>query len=69
MTSCSLSLTPFANHAAFNGDDHGDDSEREYDRLRDLARAEAEKRNACYDKVRPALSVFGAQCPPYLTLD
>lgn len=36
---------------AFNADDHGDDNEREYDRLRDLARAEAEKRNACYDKV------------------
>ncbi|KAJ3493797.1 hypothetical protein NLG97_g4503 [Lecanicillium saksenae] len=39
---------------AFNADDHGDDSEREYDRLRDLARSEAEKRNACYDKSRQA---------------
>ncbi|OAA71363.1 Smr domain protein [Cordyceps fumosorosea ARSEF 2679] len=39
---------------AFNADDHGDDTEREYDRLRDLARSEAEKRNACFDKSRKA---------------
>lgn len=32
---------------------HGnDDSEKEYDRLRDLARSEASKRSACFDKVR-----------------
>lgn len=32
---------------------HADDNaEREYDRLRDLARAEASKRNSCFDKVR-----------------
>lgn len=32
---------------------HGDndDLEREYDRLRDLARAEAEKRNDCFARV------------------
>ncbi|KAF1739078.1 Smr domain-containing protein [Beauveria bassiana] len=41
---------------AFNADDHGDDTEREYDRLRDLARSEAEKRNACFDKSRQAYS-------------
>ncbi|KAI9167458.1 Smr domain-containing protein [Paramyrothecium foliicola] len=31
-----------------------DEAEREYDRLRDLARAEAEKRNACFDRSRRA---------------
>ena len=37
---------------AFNaGDD--DDVEREYDRLLDLARDEAEKRNRCFERVRP----------------
>ena len=36
--------------AAFHaGDD--DDTEREYDRLRDLAHAEGSKRNECYEKV------------------
>lgn len=38
---------------AFNTNDNDDGTEREYDRLRDLARDEAEKRNACFDKVRP----------------
>ncbi|KFA75138.1 hypothetical protein S40288_02839 [Stachybotrys chartarum IBT 40288] len=34
------------------GDD--DDAEREYDRLRDLARAEAERRNDCFERSRQA---------------
>lgn len=29
-----------------------DDAEKEYDRLRDLARAEAAKRSSCFDKVQ-----------------
>ncbi|KAM5359101.1 hypothetical protein ACJZ2D_014744 [Fusarium nematophilum] len=37
---------------AFAHDD--DDIEREYDRLRDLARAEAEKRNDCFARSRQA---------------
>lgn len=38
---------------AFNrGDD--DDVEREYDRLRDLARAEAQKRNSCFERSQEA---------------
>lgn len=28
-----------------------DDAEREYDRLRDLARSEAEKRGQCFERV------------------
>ena len=47
------SAQPIANSrpcAAFHaGDD--DDTEREYDRLRDLAHAEGAKRNECYEKV------------------
>lgn len=36
---------------------HDDDSiEQEYDRLRDMARAEAEKRNDCFARVRHILS-------------
>ncbi|KAI3395535.1 hypothetical protein diail_1252 [Diaporthe ilicicola] len=31
-----------------------DDTEQEYDRLRDLARSEASKRNACFDKAHQA---------------
>ncbi|VUC34260.1 unnamed protein product [Clonostachys rosea] len=31
-----------------------DDAEREYDRLRDLARSEAEKRNSCFDRSKRA---------------
>lgn len=38
--------------ALHTGDD--DEAEREYDRLRDLARAEAEKRNSCFDRSRRA---------------
>ncbi|KAI1489341.1 Smr domain protein [Biscogniauxia mediterranea] len=32
----------------------GNDAEAEYDRLRDLARAEAEKRNSCFDRAHQA---------------
>ena len=43
---------------------HGDDAEVEYDRLRDLARKEADKKKACFDQVRiPSLT------PPLLELD
>ncbi|KAH6694139.1 smr domain-containing protein [Plectosphaerella plurivora] len=35
-------------------DNDDDETEREYDRLRDLARAEAEKRNSCYDRSQEA---------------
>ena len=38
------------NTALHSGDD--DDTEREYDRLRDLARAEADKRGSCLQRVR-----------------
>ncbi|KAH7001978.1 hypothetical protein EDB80DRAFT_719580 [Ilyonectria destructans] len=38
---------------ALNRSDN-DDAEREYDRLRDLARAEAEKRNQCFQRSRQA---------------
>ncbi|KAK7428939.1 hypothetical protein QQZ08_004556 [Neonectria magnoliae] len=38
---------------ALNGGDD-DDTEREYDRLRDMARAEAEKRNQCFQRSRQA---------------
>jgi len=37
-------------HAALHSGDN-DDVEREYDRLRDAARAEAAKRNSCYERV------------------
>lgn len=36
--------------AAFNHEQSGD-AEAEYDRLRDLARQEASKRNSCFDRV------------------
>ena len=47
--------------AAFRHGDN-DDVEQEYDRLRDLARAEAEKRNRAFDRVSthlPAASSTG----------
>lgn len=40
-------LTRTALHSGDN-----DQVEREYDRLRDMARAEAEKRGSCFDRVR-----------------
>lgn len=51
-------------YLAFNrGDD--DDVEREYDRLRDLARAEAQKRNSCFERVRlpaPPQTITHPEC-------
>ncbi|KUI59193.1 hypothetical protein VP1G_06480 [Cytospora mali] len=45
--------TRLGGHAySHQGDDN--DTEREYDRLRDLARAEASKRNACFDRAHEA---------------
>ena len=38
-------LRPAFNHSA------GEDAEEEYDRLRDLARREAEKKKGCFDRV------------------
>ena len=43
--------SPPALAAAFNHS-AGHDAEAEYDRLRDLARAEAQKRNDCFERVR-----------------
>ena len=43
------------NRAAFNHD-QSPDAEAEYDRLRNLARQEAEKRNSCFQRVRPLTS-------------
>lgn len=45
-----LNAAPHTTAYAHHRDD--DDTEREYDRLRDLARAEASKRNSCFDRVR-----------------
>lgn len=47
---CQLTQFPAFNH------DQSSDAEAEYDRLRDLARQEASKRGACFQKVRPPVS-------------
>ncbi|KAH7159955.1 smr domain-containing protein [Dactylonectria estremocensis] len=48
----SIPMNRLGGRALHSGDD--DDAEREYDRLRDLARAEAEKRNQCFQRSRQA---------------
>ncbi|KAI5459899.1 hypothetical protein BGZ63DRAFT_388938 [Mariannaea sp. PMI_226] len=47
-----IPMNRLGGRALRSGDD--DDTEREYDRLRDLARAEANKRNHCFDRSREA---------------
>jgi hypothetical protein len=51
---------PFAafNHSA------SQDAEAEYDRLRDLARAEGDKKTSCFDRVRspPRARLTGHRC-------
>ncbi|KAK5989165.1 Smr domain-containing protein C11H11.03c [Cladobotryum mycophilum] len=44
----SIPMTSLGGRALNHGDN--DEAEREYDRLRDAARAEAQKRNDCYDR-------------------
>ena len=53
---CHCGRTAF-NHSSSN------DAEAEYDRLRDLARAEAQKRNSCFDRVRAYLSQLAEPAP------
>ncbi|POR36077.1 Smr domain-containing protein C11H11.03c [Tolypocladium paradoxum] len=48
----SIPMTRLGGRALHSGDN--DDVEREYDRLRDMARAEADKRNSCFDRSRNA---------------
>ncbi|KAH8171983.1 smr domain-containing protein [Sarocladium implicatum] len=48
----SIPMQRMGDRAFRRGDD--DDVEREYDRLRDLARAEAKKRNSCFDRSQQA---------------
>lgn len=47
---------------AFSHND-GDDAEAEYDRLRDLARREADKKKGCFDRV---CLPFSPSCPFFL---
>ncbi|UNI21401.1 hypothetical protein JDV02_007397 [Purpureocillium takamizusanense] len=48
----SIPLTRLGGRALHSGDN--DDVEREYDRLRDAARAEAAKRNSCFERSKQA---------------
>ncbi|KAF7537261.1 hypothetical protein G7Z17_g12890 [Cylindrodendrum hubeiense] len=48
----SIPMNRLGGRALHSGDD--DDAEREYDRLRDLARTEADKRNQCFQRSRQA---------------
>lgn len=47
-------------HAAYGAFNHerSRDAEEEYDRLRNLARQEAQKRNECFDRVRHIQSTY-----------
>ncbi|KFH41249.1 Smr domain-containing protein C11H11.03c-like protein [Hapsidospora chrysogenum ATCC 11550] len=47
-----IPMSRLGGRALHSGDD--DETEREYDRLRDLARAEAEKRNSCFERSKRA---------------
>ena len=58
--------SPPALAAAFNHS-AGHDAEAEYDRLRDLARAEAQKRNECFERVRLPPAVPTTLLPPAYT--
>lgn len=55
-------ITAIADATAFNHSSNND-AEAEYDRLRDLAREEAQKRNSCFDRVRALRSQLANSAP------
>ncbi|KAL9949421.1 hypothetical protein D7B24_003787 [Verticillium nonalfalfae] len=50
----SIPMNRLGGRAFAHTDNDDDETEREYDRLRDLARAEAEKRGSCFDRSKEA---------------